>query len=163
MFPGLASFKVQTFYVEAITGNLNLYLLKPPASQSRIRIIAGGPITWTEDDREPIFYLHGWDLEFVRNLAIQNNTPLTPLQESKYLQSANSDVSAVPNTAGQVQSKTEKGYFDDDFEEMVGDFSNVGEGIAGGSKWPKESDQDPYNLFSDDETHYREFLRQQEK
>ena len=62
------------------------------------------------DDRDPIFTLHGWDLEFVRNLAIQNRTPLTTLQERKYLQSANTDMPAGPNTAGQVESKTSQ-YF----------------------------------------------------
>ena len=77
IFPGLTSFYVKTFFLEARSGDLSIYLYPPHPSGTRIVFPKNEEITWTFDSEDRWCTFRGWTFEFVQNLCIKNDQPLT--------------------------------------------------------------------------------------
>lgn len=77
IFPGLTSFYVKTFFLEARSGDLSVYLYLPDPSGTRIVFPKNEEISWTFDTEDRWCTFRGWTFEFVQNLCVKNGQPLT--------------------------------------------------------------------------------------
>ena len=77
IFPGLTAFHVRTFFREARSGDLSVYLYPPHPSGTRVIFPKNGEITWTFTKEDRWCTFSGWTFDFVHELCIKNRRPLT--------------------------------------------------------------------------------------